>query len=89
MSEVFISARFGKRVWLTDHALAAMKKRRVTLAEVEVLIEQGDFLGNGKDDGWLFHRFAGRADNLVCAAVTNRQAIVVKTIMINWREREE
>jgi hypothetical protein len=32
MSESFHSARFGKRVWLTNHAIEAMAKRHVTLA---------------------------------------------------------
>ncbi|WP_156427474.1 DUF4258 domain-containing protein [Thiohalocapsa sp. ML1] len=44
MSEGFQSNRFRKRVWLTNHAIEAMAKRRATLAEVKTLIEQGALL---------------------------------------------
>jgi len=29
---------------------------------------------------WIFKEFAGRRDNLVCAAVIARQAIIIKTL---------
>jgi hypothetical protein len=32
--------------------------------------------------------FESRQDNLVCAAVATEQAIIVKTVMVNWKERD-
>jgi hypothetical protein len=87
MSEAFHSTRFGKRVWLTNHAIESMAKRRVTLDQVKMLVESGTYLDKGEGNGWIFHRFEERGDNLVCAAVVTGQAIIVKTIMIHWTER--
>jgi len=87
MSEVFQSTRFGKRVWLTNHAIESMAKRRVTLDQVKTLVELGTYLDKGDGNGWIFHRFEERGGDLVCAAVVTGQAIIVKTIMIHWTER--
>jgi hypothetical protein len=78
MSDIFDSARFGKKVWLTNHAIESMAKRNVTLAEVKRLIEEG-----------RYHYFESRSDNLVCAAVSAEQAIIIKTLMVNWKERDK
>ena len=88
MSDSFQSARFGKRVWLTNHAIEAMAKRHVTLAEVKALIEQGSL--SERDDGhaWVSHHFTTRGDNLVCAAVLVADAVIVKTIMVDWKQRQ-
>jgi hypothetical protein len=88
MSESFASHRFGRTVWLTNHAIEAMAKRQVTLAEVKQLIEQGEYRAKSQTDGWIFKQFDARSDNLVCAAVVTKQAVIVKTIMVNWTERE-
>lgn len=88
MSEAFESARFAKRVWLTNHAIESMAKRGVTLPEVKRLIEEGQYRVKEASHGWIFHHFESRQDNLVCAAVAIDQAIIVKTVMINWQERE-
>ena len=88
MSEAFLSPRFGKRVWLTNHAIESMAKRRVTLDQVKTLIELGTYVGKGEGHGWIYHRFQERGDNLVCAAVVTGQAIIVKTIMVRWTERD-
>ena len=88
MSEAFHSTRFGKRVWLmTNHAIEAMAKRRVTLDQVKTLVELGTYLDKGEGNGWIFHRFEERGDNLVCAAVVTGQAIIVKTVMMHRTER--
>ena len=89
MSEAFDSLRFGKKVWLTNHAIESMAKRNVTLAEVKHLIEEGQFREKEASHGWIFHHFESRRDNLVCAAVANEQAIIVKTVMVNWKERDK
>jgi hypothetical protein len=87
MSEAFFSVRFGKRVWLTNHAIESMAKRRVTLTEVKTLIEQGTFDAKSENQGWIFHRFEDREDNLICAAVVTSQALIIKTVMVNWKVR--
>lgn len=89
MSETFESQRFGKKVWLTNHAIESMAKRNVTLAEVKRLIEEGQYRAKEASHGWIFHHFESRQDNLVCAAIATEQAITVKTLMINWKERDK
>jgi hypothetical protein len=89
MSEVFESSRFGKKVWLINHAIESMAKRKVTLAEVKRLIEEGQYHAKDESHGWIFHHFDSRKDNLICVAVVTEQAIVVKTVMVNWKEREK
>jgi hypothetical protein len=88
MSESFNSQRFGRTVWLTNHAIESMAKRQVTLAEVKHLIEEGTYRAKSATNGWIFGHFDDRADNLLCAAVVTKQAIIIKTIMVNWTERE-
>ena len=89
MSEVFESSRFGKKVWLTNHAIESMAKRNVTLAEVKRLIEEGEYRAKEGSHGWIFYHFESRPDNLICAAVSTEQAIIVKTVMVNWKERDK
>ncbi|MCU0836358.1 MAG: DUF4258 domain-containing protein [Chromatiaceae bacterium] len=89
MSETFESQRFGKKVWLTNHAIESMAKRKVTLAEVKRLIEEGEYRAKEGSHGWILHHFESRQDNLVCAAIAIGQAIIVKTVMINWKERDK
>ena len=88
MSDTFSSPRFGKKVWLTNHAIESMAKRNVTLDEVKTLIEEGAYQTQAQSHGWIFRHFASRADNLVCAAVVNDQTIIVKTVMVNWKQRD-
>lgn len=87
MSDIFHSDRFGKQVWLTNHAIEAMPKRRVTLDEIKALIERGAYLPKADNHGWISHRFEGRNDNLICAAVVTGDAVIVKTVMVNWTVR--
>ncbi|MCB2261521.1 MAG: DUF4258 domain-containing protein [Candidatus Thiosymbion ectosymbiont of Robbea hypermnestra] len=42
------SGRFGKRVHLTYHALRRMEERRISLATVQDLIENGDLIHKDK-----------------------------------------
>jgi hypothetical protein len=89
LSEVFDSPRFGKKVWLTNHAIESMAKRNVTLAEVKILVEEDRYEAKEASHGWIFHEFESRHDNLVCVAVATEQAIIVKTVMVNWKERDK
>ncbi len=88
MSESFKSARFNKIVWLTNHAIESMSKRRVTLDEVKQLIELGEYTEQENGHGWMYYTFPKRQDNLVCAAMIKEKAIIIKTIMIQWKLRE-
>ncbi len=88
MSESFYSGRFEKNVWLTNHAIEAMAKRKITLPEVKKLIESGDYRKKKGSHGWIYFDFPDRVDNLVCAAIVEENAIIIKTIMIQWQVRK-
>ncbi len=87
MSESFYSNRFSKKVWLTNHAIEMMVKREITLSDVNVLIERGEYKEKDASRGWIYYNFTDRDDNLVCAAIINKKAVIIKTIMIRWQER--
>ena len=87
MSESLYSERFDKNVWLTNHAIEAMAKRKITLPEVKILIESGDYKSVEKLCGWIYYDFPERDDNLVCAAIIDERAIIIKTIMIRCQVR--
>jgi len=87
MGESFYSNRFEKNVWLTNHAIEAMVKRNIILPEIKILIESGEYRKNKDSHGWIYFEFPERDDNLVCAAVIDADAIIVKTIMVRWKER--
>lgn len=65
-----------------------MTKRHITLGQIKELIEQGEYQVKEEPHGWIFHHFPTRADNLICAAVVNEKSIIIKTVMIDWRERK-
>ena len=87
MGESFYSNRFNKKVWLTNHAIESMVTRKITLIELKVLIEDGEFLTTKDDHGWIFLQFDNRNDNLVCAAIVNKESIIIKTVMVRWQKR--
>ncbi|WP_200386013.1 DUF4258 domain-containing protein [Thiocapsa imhoffii] len=35
---------------------------------------------------WIYKAIPGRDDNLACAAVISRQAMIIKTISTHWEE---
>ena len=83
------SARFGKRVHLTHHAVERMVRRDLTLDMIKELIENGEVRCKDEEHWWIFKAFPDRSDNLICAAVMSRQALIVKTLMTHWEEREQ
>ena len=89
MSESFHSNRFDKIVWLTNHAIESMAKRQITLPEIKQLIEQGEYRVKEEPHGWIFHHFSTSRDNLNRAEEVEKQAIIIKTVMINWQERQD
>ena len=83
------SQRFQRNVWLTHHAHTAMAKRGVDAATVYDVIETGDILHGGADHYWIFKHIATRQDNLVCIAAVIGQAVIVKTVMVDWQKLQE
>jgi len=65
-----------------------MAKRHIILEEIKELIEKGEYQIKEGPHGWIFHHFPKRSDNLVCAAIVNEESIIIKTVMIDWRERK-
>jgi hypothetical protein len=78
------SQRFNKAIRLTYHAKARMQERQISEALLLDLIEHGDTKFKDEKHVWFFKNYAERADNLVCAATVIDEAIIVKTVMINW-----
>ena len=85
----FVSRRFGKNVWMTSHARESMRKREVDAATLEKVIEQGEVRLRDEVNLWIYKVVEGRADNMICAAVVEHEAMVVKTVMINWELEDE
>ncbi len=85
----FFSKRFGKNVWITHHARESMLRRNVDDDTLERLIEEGEIKRRDEVSLWVFMRMQGRADNLICAAMVEHAAVIVKTVMINWELEDE
>ena len=85
----FHSNRFGMDVVLTRHAVESMEKRNVNLEILQEVLELGEIKHRAGSDMWVFKHIAGRADNLICAAVVVENVMVVKTVMINWELEDE
>jgi len=80
----FFSKRFGKNVWVTNHARESMQRRSIDAATLERVIEEGEIKRRDEVNLWIFTHIQERADNLICAAVVEQAAVVVKTVMVNW-----
>jgi hypothetical protein len=85
----FFSKRFGKNVWITHHARESMLRRGVDAATLERVIEEGEIKRRDAMNLWVFKRIQGWPDNIICAAVVEQAAVVVKTVMINWELEDE
>lgn len=85
----FYSNRFGKEVWVTHHARESMLRRGVDVATLELVIEEGEIKRRDSVNLWVYKHIQGRADNLICAAVGEQTAMVIKTVMINWELEDE
>lgn len=75
-------------VVVTDHALARMRERSISDAELKDVIESGETKYSDSKRLWIYKTVSGRADNLICAAVVLDGMVVVKTVMINWELEE-
>ena len=82
------SQRFNKKVIITNHAQARMIERQITNEILIEIIETGETKYKDITRVWIFKHYPERVDNLVCAAVELKTAIIVKTIMVNWQLEE-
>lgn len=74
------------------HAVQRMQERKVTVAEVELIIAQPDGrIPQSKDKAILYKKLPKRKDNLVAAVIVekiNNGLIEVVTILINFEVRK-
>lgn len=85
----FFSQRFGKDVWITTHARESMQKREIDDATLEQVVQEGDIRRQNGSHMWVYKHIEKRTDNLICAAVVEQEAIIIKTVMINWELEED
>jgi hypothetical protein len=83
------SDRFGKPVYITHHAMERAKARSISLTTIQDLVETGEEKWRDQTHGWLYKFYPERDDNLICAAVQKKDAIIIKTIMHHWEEAPE
>ncbi|MFP4076282.1 MAG: DUF4258 domain-containing protein [Halochromatium sp.] len=84
----WLSERFSKWVHMTHHAMHRMTQRGLDQEMIAALIETGGVKQKDIEHWWIFKELPGRDDNLVCAAVISRQAMIIKTIMTHWEEQD-
>ncbi len=75
------SARFNRRVWLTDHATARAAERNIPLETLLDVIETGTMREKEQGHYWIWKPVEGRNDNLLCVAVLVADAVIIKTVM--------
>jgi hypothetical protein len=80
----YFSSRFNKNIWINDHARKSMLKRNVDDVALIEIIENGEIKYHNDDHIWVFKHIENRTDNLICAAIVNKDALIVKTVMIKW-----
>ena len=85
----FFSRRFGRKVWVTNHARERMLRRGIDDKTLERVIEDGEVKHRDEMSMWIFAHIPNRTDNLICAAVVKQTALVVKTVMVNWELEDE
>jgi len=88
MDKPMFSPRFQKNIRLTHHVRVRMEKREISIELLLDLIETGDIRRKTESDLWIYKRYPERGDNLVCAAVVSGEALIVKTVMVDWTLEE-
>ena len=78
------SNRFNKPIILTHHAIEQMQERQVSEEILYDLIETGEIKYRDSEHLWIYKTFQEREDNMLCAAVIERNNLIIKTVMINW-----
>ena len=88
MDKPLFSSRSQKNIRLTHHVLARMEKRDISLETLLNLIETGDIRAKAASDLWIYKAYPERGNNLVCAAVVVGEALIIKTVMVDWTLEE-
>jgi hypothetical protein len=83
------SRRFKKGIIVTNHARERMLERDIDESVLLDLIETGELRLADEQHLFIFRSIPARRDNLVCAALVDEDALVVKTVMVNWTLRDK
>ena len=83
------SERFQKPIRLTHHVQRRMDKREVSIERLLDLIDTGELTWKNTQDAWIHKHYPDRTDNRLCAAVLIGQAVIVKTVMVDWQPVED
>ena len=75
------SHRFQRPIRITRHAAIRMVERDITESLLLDLIETGTLKHKDATRLWVFKQYAGRSDNLLCAAVVLEDELIIKTVM--------
>ena len=78
-------SRFNLQVEITKHAQKRMVERNIDEQSLIFLLENGKTRYKDETRLWIAHFFPDRADNLLCAAVSLENCLVVKTVMYHFR----
>ena len=74
------------------HAVDRMQERKVSVADVELIINSSDGrINQSRDKAILYKKFSKRKDNLIAAVIVekiNEDLIEVVTILINFEVRK-
>lgn len=65
-----------------------MLRRDISEAVLAQVLEEGSIKRHDSAHLWVFQYVIDRADNLICAAVLEKDALIVKTVMVNWELEE-
>jgi len=85
----YFSQRFDRFVRITYHAQKSMKSRQIDHGTLYRLIEEGQIKQRDEVHVWIYLHVEDRMDNLICAAAVMADAVIIKTVMINWTLEDE
>lgn len=84
-----ISQRFNKPIIMTHHAVEQMTERGIDENTLLDLVESGEVRRKDTEHLWIYKNYPDRQDNMICAAVIERNNLIIKTVMINWELQDE
>ncbi len=64
-----------------------MAKRDIDETLVLDIVENGEIKHKGDVHLWIYKHVGEREDNLLCVAAIDAAAIIVKTVMTDWKEK--
>ena len=84
-----LRTRPSRFVRITHHAWKSMESRQIDHDTLYKVIEEGQVKKRDDVHVWIYLNLDDRMDNLVCAAAVMADAVIVKTVMINWALEDE